>query len=265
MAQFDLHLIQNVAASGVEFTERMVNLAKGSILSADANGVPTVLPAGADTYMLVADSTTTTGLKFVAVSGGHTQNTDTGTTGSTFDIDSDGTTNGVRLKAATGVMQLRNLADNADADLTAKDLTLSGNLTVNGTTTTLNSTTLQIDDKNIELGTVDTPTDITADGGGITLKGTTDKTIIWDDANDNWTLNQSVNIPTGLTYKINNVSVLSATEVLGKAIANIVEWVTAPAAKNSTGTAKQAAFDDNYLYVCTATDTWKRSAIATNW
>jgi hypothetical protein len=66
------------------------------------------------------------------------------------------------------------------------------NLTVNGTTTTINSTTLTVDDKNIELGSVATPTDITADGGGITLKGTTDKTITWNNATDSWTFNQSI-------------------------------------------------------------------------
>lgn len=49
----------------------------------------------------------------------------------------------------------------------------------------------------------------------VTLRGTTDKTIIWDNANDNWTLNQNVNIPTGFTFKINNSTVLSATQVLG--------------------------------------------------
>ena len=48
----------------------------------------------------------------------------------------------------------------------ATDLILSGNLTVNGTTTTINSTTVSVDDKNIELGSVATPTNTTADGGG---------------------------------------------------------------------------------------------------
>ena len=52
---------------------------------------------------------------------------------------------------------------------TGADLTLSGNLTVNGTTTTVNSTTLTVDDKNIELGSVDTPTNDTTNGGGITI------------------------------------------------------------------------------------------------
>jgi hypothetical protein len=94
---------------------------------------------------------------------------------------------------------------------TGVNLTLSGDLTVDGTTTTINSTTLSVDDKNIELGSVATPTDVTADGGGITLKGTTDKTIVWDDTNDNWTSNQDWNLPTGKVFKINNISVLSAT------------------------------------------------------
>lgn len=38
---------------------------------------------------------------------------------------------------------------------------------------------------------------------------------------------------------------------------------TAPASASSTGTAGMLAYDANYLYVCVATDTWKRVAIAT--
>jgi len=38
--------------------------------------------------------------------------------------------------------------------------------------------------------------------------------------------------------------------------------VTAPASRNSTGTTGQIATDANYIYVCTATNTWKRAAIA---
>ena len=79
----------------------------------------------------------------------------------------------------------------------AGDLTVSGDLTVNGTTSTINSTTVQVDDKNIELGTVATPTDATADGGGITLKGATDKTINWVNSTDAWTFSERVSIPVG--------------------------------------------------------------------
>jgi len=74
---------------------------------------------------------------------------------------------------------------------------ITGDLTVQGTTTTVNSATLTIDDKNIELGSVGSPTDTTADGGGITLKGATDKTILWIDSTDTWDFNQKVKSTNG--------------------------------------------------------------------
>ena len=43
-----------------------------------------------------------------------------------------------------------------------------------------------IEDKNIILADVATPTDTTADGGGITLKGATDKTIVWSNTSKMW-------------------------------------------------------------------------------
>ena len=101
----------------------------------------------------------------------------------------------------------------------AGNVDITGDLTVNGTTTTLNSTTLQIDDKNIELGTVDTPTDTTADGGGITLKGATDHTITWSNANDSWDFSENVNVISGKEYRVNNTSVLTST-TLGSTVIN---------------------------------------------
>ena len=77
---------------------------------------------------------------------------------------------------------------------------VSGTLTVEGTTTTIESVTLTVDDKNIELGSVDSPSDTTADGGGITLKGATDKTILWENDTDSWNFNQ--NIETSTTTKV---------------------------------------------------------------
>jgi hypothetical protein len=96
----------------------------------------------------------------------------------------------------------------------ASNLTLSGDLTVNGTTTTINSTTLSVDDKNIVLGDVAEPTDITADGGGITLKGTTDKTFNWVDATDAWTSSEHMNLLTGKSYKINGTAISAALPAL---------------------------------------------------
>ena len=72
--------------------------------------------------------------------------------------------------------------------------TITGDLTVSGTTTTVESTTVTVDDKNIELGSVATPTDTTADGGGITLKGATDKTINWVQSTGYWTFNTGIEV-----------------------------------------------------------------------
>lgn len=94
---------------------------------------------------------------------------------------------------------------------TGTSLVLSGDLTVNGTTTTINSTTITVDDKNIELGSVATPTDTTADGGGITLKGTTDKTLNWVDATDAWTSSEHLDLATGKTFKVAGTTVLSGS------------------------------------------------------
>tara|TARA_B100001250_G_scaffold305825_2_gene267746 strand:+ start:129 stop:1199 length:1071 start_codon:yes stop_codon:yes gene_type:complete len=101
---------------------------------------------------------------------------------------------------------------------TGVNLTLSGDLTVNGTTTTINTTTLQVEDKNIEIGKVSTPSDATADGGGITLLASSNKTILWTNSTDTWDFNQSVNIASGLDFKVNNVSVLNATTLGGSVV-----------------------------------------------
>ncbi len=90
-------------------------------------------------------------------------------------------------------------------------LTVTGDLTVNGTTTTVNSTTITVDDKNIELGSVASPTNTTADGGGITLKGATDKTFNWVNATGAWTSSEDLNLLTGKVYEINGTEVLSAS------------------------------------------------------
>jgi hypothetical protein len=94
---------------------------------------------------------------------------------------------------------------------TGTSLVLSGDLTVNGTTTTINSVTVTVDDKNIELGSVVSPTDAGADGGGITLRGATNKTINWIDATDAWTLSEHVDLASGKKFYINGTEVLSGT------------------------------------------------------
>ena len=98
-----------------------------------------------------------------------------------------------------------------DGISTTGNVTVGGNLTVNGTTTTVNSTTVTVDDKNIELGAVASPDDTTADGGGITLKGATDKTFNWVNATDAWTSSEHLNLASGKSYYINGSQVLSSS------------------------------------------------------
>lgn len=93
----------------------------------------------------------------------------------------------------------------------AGNLTVTGDLTINGTTTNINTTNLVVEDKNIVLGDTASPTDASADGGGITLKGASDKTLNWVDATDSWTSSENVSLASGKTYKVNGTDVLSAT------------------------------------------------------
>ena len=62
------------------------------------------------------------------------------------------------------------------------------------------------------------PTDVTADGGGLTIKGSTDKTIAFSDAQDRFDISEHINIPVGKSFYINGVEVLSSTQVLGTSI-----------------------------------------------
>lgn len=90
----------------------------------------------------------------------------------------------------------------------AGSLSITGDLTVNGTTTTLNTEEVLVEDKNIVLGNVATPTNTTADGGGITLLGTTDKTFSWVNATTSWTSSENINIADTKVYSMNGTTVL---------------------------------------------------------
>jgi len=137
--------------------------------------------------------------------------TDRGTVQLTDATDSTSTT------TAATANSVKLAYDRADSALQTTGGTITGSLiitadlTVQGTTTTIDTTTLAVKDKNIEMGVVGTPTDVTADGGGITLKGATDKTINWVDSTDAWTFSEHIDLATGKEIYINGTSVLNAT------------------------------------------------------
>jgi hypothetical protein len=138
-----------------------------------------------------------------AVNGGDI--TTTSTTGNIF--TSNATTINLGTVSATAV----NIGSSTSTVTVNDDLVVTGDLTVNGTTTTINSTTLSVDDKNIELASTASPTDASADGAGITVKGDTDKTFNWVDATDAWTSSEHMNLVSGKEYYIGGTSVLNAT------------------------------------------------------
>ena len=93
---------------------------------------------------------------------------------------------------ATVTSSKRHLVLTSDTYTSNGDVVVGGDLTIQGTTTTLDTANLLVEDKNIIIGNVSSPSDTTADGGGITLKGASDKTISWSNANNRWDFNQGI-------------------------------------------------------------------------
>jgi len=201
-------------------------------LGGDLTGNVTITNLGSATLTatIAADSvalgTDTTGNYVGSVAAGTGISvSNTGVEGGTFTVTNDGVTsltgtaNEVEVSASSGAVTIglpANVTVTTDLSV-GGNTTITGNLTVNGTVSTINSTTVTVDDKNLELGSTASPSDATADGGGITLKGTTDKTLNWVDATDAWTSSEHLNLLTGKDFKINGASVLSST-TLGSGI-----------------------------------------------
>jgi len=151
-------------------------------------------------------------------------------------------------------------------------LNVQGDLNIQGTFTTINSTTITVADKNIELGVVATPTDLTAEGGGITLRGATNKSINWY-SGVGWSSSESLNLASGNTFKINGTNVLSSnalgTGVIFSSIqtAGIITsgtWSATAITALYGGTGLVPAFTvGDILYANTST-TWGRLAASSN-
>jgi hypothetical protein len=86
--------------------------------------------------------------------------------------------------------------------------------TFTGTTTNINTTNLVVEDKNIVINDVTSPTDVNADGGGISLNGTTTKTLNWVDSTDAWTSSEHLNLASGKSYYVNGTLLKDVSETL---------------------------------------------------
>ena len=125
-----------------------------------------------------------------------------------------GTANEIAVSASNGSVTL-SLASNVTIP---NNLTVTGDLIVQGNTTTLNTATLVVEDKNIVLSNVATPTDVSADGAGITILGATNKTLNWVDGTDAWTSSEHLDLAAGKVLKIGTSEVLSNTTLASSVV-----------------------------------------------
>ena len=216
--------INNSAAIALS---KLASGTSAQVIVADSSGVPTYRTLSGDITVsntgvvsIAADSvalgTDTTGNYVGSVAAGTGISvSNTGVEGGTFTITNGGVTsltgtaNEIAVSASTGAVTL-----SLPANVTiSNNLVVTGDLTVQGNTTTLNTSTLVIEDKNIVLANVATPTDVTADGAGISVLGATTKTLNWVDATDAWTSSEHLNLLSGKEFKINGTTVLSGTNL----------------------------------------------------
>lgn len=107
--------------------------------------------------------------------------------------------------------------------ITGGDVVIRGNLTVEGDTTTVETSVLTIEDKNIVLGSLgdsSSNNDDYADGGGMILKGSSDHEFTWDRAQTAWYSTEHINLAPGKALKIDGVTVIDGNS-LGPGITSI--------------------------------------------
>ena len=187
--------------------------ADGTKLSAATAGTDFVLPGGALGTPSSGTLTLCTGLPIsTGISGlgtGAAAFLATPSSANLLALITDETGTGAAVFANTPTLVTPNIGV-----ASGTSLTLSGNLVVNGSTVTLNATTLEILDKNIVLANVTTPTEITCDGAGITVKSSaSDHTLNYVASTTAWTSSENIDLASGKVIKFNGVSVLSATGI----------------------------------------------------
>ena len=149
------------------------------------------------------------------------------------------TSNQIAIDPITGVFYFRdgagglvssslNLIQASNTEITTEDsfevagnLTVTGNLIVGGSTVAINTEVITVEDKNIELANIATPSNSAADGGGITLKGTTDKTFNWTNSTASWTSSENIDLASGKVFRINGTTVLTSTTLTANVTGNL--------------------------------------------
>jgi len=129
-----------------------------------------------------------------------------------------------------------------------------GDLTIEGTTTTINSAIINVSDKTIILAKTASPSNTSANGGGLEIAAGTDvnKTFLWYSANTAWTSSENLSLASGKSYKINGIDVVTANS-LGTAI-------TSAPGLTSIGT--QISFQAGYVSITGSTISYLNASVA---
>jgi hypothetical protein len=159
----------------------------------------------------------------------HTQNTDIGTSNATFYLVGTTATDVLLKKTASGEVSARLGNDSGFANFQAANVTVNGNLTVTGTTTTINSNTLSVGDNLITLNNDVTTTAATTENGGLEIQRFTGANVaqnvgvLWDETSDYWTASRPASTGTTVVAK---PLVRYHTETLGAITAGTPVTVT---------------------------------------
>lgn len=159
----------------------------------------------------------------------HTQNTDAGTSSATFFLVGTAVTDVLIKKSGSGELSARLGNDTGFAAVQTGALTVNGNLSVTGTTTTINSNTLSVGDNIIELNNDITTTAGSTEDAGIAVKRFTgadvrqDALFTWGEATDRWLATFPAS--TGTTVVSKPVA-LKHVETLGVITANTAVTIT---------------------------------------
>jgi hypothetical protein len=145
--------------------------------------------------------------------------------GLTADAITIGVTSAGEIDTTSGNLTIDSTGGTVTVD---DDLIVTGNITINGNTTTLNTETITVEDKTIELGSSASPSNATANGSGIIVPdGGANKSFTWSSSSLAWSSSEDLNLVSGKVLKINGTEVLSATNYTGQAATVAANSVTA--------------------------------------
>jgi len=165
-----------------------------------ANSTPLILGAGSDTELYITSNI------FQIKSNKPAQN---------FEIKlqngSGQAQNSLFINASNNRMGILTESPQSTLDVNG-DATVRGSLTVLGNTTLVESSVLQITDKNVEIA-AGNASDSFANGGGILLYGATNKRFTWANSTDSWTSSENIDLASGHSYKINGQDVITSNSL----------------------------------------------------